>query len=639
MSTRQNPGMILTVTAYTAITVFLGVLLWKYPAAAILLPIFLCYEAVCLCLFILVKKKKLWIEEYSVRIRSHKCRCMLLTAFTDVFGLAAGEDTYILFDVLCCVDGIAICRDLISRVRVVIVLVRDASVQEAVILAEGSVQPTEGAGLKRKAACQRADVVVCPDDGKKPAWHDLLIFRNTAVVITLYILIGAFLPFLAQPLISDSTEESFDSSIFYSDDPSGERAKVISDNEEALEQRLKLISQAEERIILSTFEIDADSTGKMILAALMEAAERGVEVCLLVDGFPYLKEIWGNPYFLALAQMENMEMRVYNSIRPWAPWTFLGRLHDKYLIVDDIGYILGGRNTFNYFLGDQEGHKNYDWDVLVYTKEAGEENSLEQVLNYFTSVWDLPACRTLADNHFWNNNPSVVSAAEELHAVYEDMAAAHPDWLESTDYESITVPVNHIELISNPTHIFAKEPTAFYTITELMKEAEESVVFHTPYIICNEWMMERLAAICENVDSVTMMTNSVANNGNPFGASDYARNKEEILETGVQILEYDGGISYHGKCFVIDDRLSGIGSFNWDMRSVYIDTELMLVVDGEELAAMMREEMQQYEADSLIVIDADTSITPEGTQAQEVSTVRRIIYSLLDLFSWARFIT
>ncbi|MCD7750142.1 MAG: phospholipase D family protein [Lachnospiraceae bacterium] len=606
----------LTVMAYTAITVFLGVLLWKYPAAAILLPVFLCYEAVCLCLFILVKKKKAGVEAYTVRIRSHKYRCMLLTAFTDVFGLAAGEDTYFLFDVLCCVDGIAICRDLIFRVRIVIILVRENSVRETAILTEDF-----------------------PDGEAKPAWRDLAIFRNPAVVIMLYILIGAFLPFLAQPLISDSTEENFDSSIFYSDEPSGERAMVISDNEEALEQRLKLISQAQERIILSTFEIDADSTGKMILAALMEAAERGVEVCLLADGFPYLTEMWGNPCFLALARTENVEIRVYNSIRPWAPWSFMGRLHDKYLIVDDLGYILGGRNTFNYFLGDQEGHKNYDWDVLVYTKEAGEDNSLEQVLNYFTSVWNLPACRTLADNHFWDNNPSVVSAAEELHAVYEDMAASHPDWFESPDYESITVPVNHIELVSNPTHIFAKEPTAFYTITELMKEAEESVVFHTPYIICNEWMMERLDEICENADSVTMMTNSVANNGNPFGASDYARNKEEILETGMQILEYDGGISYHGKCFVIDDRLSGIGSFNWDMRSVYIDTELMLVVDSEELAAMMREEMQQYEADSLIVIDADTSITPEGMQAQEVSDFRKILYSLLDVFSWARLIT
>lgn len=35
-------------------------------------------------------------------------------------------------------------------------------------------------------------------------------------------------------------------------------------------------------------------------------------------------------------------------------------MHDKYLIVDDTAYILGGRNTFGYFLGSYEGHKNHD---------------------------------------------------------------------------------------------------------------------------------------------------------------------------------------------------------------------------------------------------------------------------------------
>ena len=41
-------------------------------------------------------------------------------------------------------------------------------------------------------------------------------------------------------------------------------------------------------------------------------------------------------------------------------------MHDKYLIVDDSLYLMGGRNVYDYFLGDQEGHKNYDRDVLVY---------------------------------------------------------------------------------------------------------------------------------------------------------------------------------------------------------------------------------------------------------------------------------
>ena len=40
-----------------------------------------------------------------------------------------------------------------------------------------------------------------------------------------------------------------------------------------------------------------------------------------------------------------------------------------------------------------------------------------------------------------------------------------------------------------------------------------------------------------------------ANNGNPFGAADYAKNRNRILETGIDIWEYEGGYSYHGKVF------------------------------------------------------------------------------------------
>ena len=49
------------------------------------------------------------------------------------------------------------------------------------------------------------------------------------------------------------------------------------------------------------------------------------------------------------------------------------------------------------------------------------------------------------------------------------------------------------------------------------------------------------------------MTNSVANNGTPVGATDYDMFKQKVLDTGVQILEYDQGVSYHGKCFVIGE--------------------------------------------------------------------------------------
>lgn len=469
--------------------------------------------------------------------------------------------------------------------------------------------------------------------------HRKVWILGGAAVVAVYLLAGALLPFAGHPQVQEATKESLNLANFYGEETSGERARIISDNGEALEERIRLISQAEEEIILSTFEFDADTSGKQILAALAEAAERGVKVSILVDGVPYMTAMWGNPYFLALARMENVEIRVYNPVRPWKPWGFMGRMHDKYLLVDDTAYILGGRNTYDYFLGDQPGYKNYDWDVLVYTQVAGEENSLIQVRDYFYSVWNLPQCRTLGKSFLWKNNPSVNRAQKELVNQGKTMHRETPGWYQAEDYSKTTFSVNRIQLVANPTHIFAKEPVVFYTITELMKQAREQVVFHTPYIICSDWMLERLKEICSQGNRVQMMTNSVANNGNPFGAMDYRKNKAKILDSGVEIMEYDGGISYHGKCFTVDNRISGVGSFNWDMRSAYLDTELMLVIDSQEVNQQLREEMQKYEEEALKVLDAERYQIPEGVTPRELTPEKEFRINFLEkVAGWARFL-
>ena len=131
-----------------------------------------------------------------------------------------------------------------------------------------------------------------------------------------------------------------------------------------------------------------------------------------------------------------------------------------------------------------------------------------------------------------------------------------------------------------------------------------------------------------------MMTNSVANNGNSFGATDYDMFKQKVLDTGVQILEYDQGVSYHGKCFVIGEELSAIGSFNWDMRSAYLDTELMLVVDSPELNQQMRKYMSEYEKDALTVTDLTTYDLKDGQVPRTISKKRKfrtIIMKPLDI--------
>lgn len=460
-----------------------------------------------------------------------------------------------------------------------------------------------------------------------------------AAAVVLYLILGAVLPFMRQPEITQETKQAVAAADYYGEDTLAERAAIISDNEQALAERIRLIAQAKERIVLSTFEFHADESGKAVLAALLAAAERGVSVSVLADGIPYLINMVGEEYFYALSSMDNAQIKIYNPVNPLQPWTVMGRLHDKYLIVDDFAYILGGRNTYDFFLGNTSPYKNYDWDMLVYTEHPGTCESLRQLSDYFWGIWDRKECVLYHDESSYQDRQSVIQAKDELRQRYERMQQEHPDWFLSDSYAAKTSPVRRISIVSNPTHIDVKEPVVYYTITELMKQAEEEVIFHTPYIIQNEFMTEQLRQICMRVPKVTMMTNSVANNGNPFGAMDYQKNKTDILDTGVRILEYESGYSYHGKCFVMDSRISAIGSFNWDMRSAYLDTELMLIVDSEEINTALRREMKVYEDRALTVVDNDTSIPPEGAQPMTIVPKKALMMRLIRTFAgWARFL-
>ena len=79
---------------------------------------------------------------------------------------------------------------------------------------------------------------------------------------------------------------------------------IIEKNPEALLQRVRLIRNAKEDIILSTFAFQSDESGKLILGALHDAADRGVHVRLLVDGMESWIDMEGNLFLWSIFPSE-----------------------------------------------------------------------------------------------------------------------------------------------------------------------------------------------------------------------------------------------------------------------------------------------------------------------------------------------
>ena len=194
-------------------------------------------------------------------------------------------------------------------------------------------------------------------------------------------------------------EAAAEAAVYTAESPGGETVRYISDNREAMALRLAMAEAAEEEIILSTFDFDADEPGCQLLSALLHAAERGVQVKVLVDGVSGWMDVYASPWFQALAAHPNAEVKIYNPITSLEPWRDMYRLHDKYFIVDGEMYLLGGRNSTDLFLGEGYPGQNLDSEVLVRRNEPRAGDSTEQLLSYFESIWALDECQTVAVTH------------------------------------------------------------------------------------------------------------------------------------------------------------------------------------------------------------------------------------------------
>ena len=454
------------------------------------------------------------------------------------------------------------------------------------------------------------------------------------LAILLYLIIGMLAPFAVQKKIGPE-ENLFHKEDFYAsgNEKCVDRAHVVEENAEALDLRLRMIKEAEERVILSTFDVREIKSCCVEVAAFCEAAERGIQIQIMVDGVSGLIRMEGNPFFYALSGHPNIEIRIYNSPNPLKPWTFHGRMHDKYVISDDKTLLLGGRNSFRYFLGGYDTKsRSYDREVLIYNtdyKKGAEKSVISQVETYFRSIWDGPYMKVFHDKESIYEKKKVRETVEKMEKKWDKVQEKYPQAYEPYSYEEHTVPIKKATLISGETHIYGKKPYVWDTLKNLMLNAKERVVLHTPYAVLDTPMEEGMKEIAENVDDFKMVINSVENGDNIVASSDYRIHKKDIIETGVELYEFDGGDSTHGKSVLIDNNMAIIGSYNLDMRSTYMDTELMLAIHGEEFCKELEGHMNVFHEKCRKVLDEKSYEVPEGVTVQEIPFIKEVILRVL----------
>ena len=152
-------------------------------------------------------------------------------------------------------------------------------------------------------------------------------------------------------------------------------------------------------------------------------------------------------------------------------------------------------------------------------------------------------------------------------------------------------------------------------------------MLQSPYVVPGEDLCALLAQLAAGPADCRVLTNSLASTPNLPAFSAYVQGRQSLLDTGAAFFEYQSTDAIHAKTYVVDGRLSAVGSFNLDPRSTYLDTELLLFIDSEDFAADLLAVQQRYFDRSLQVGPGGEYLPRDGVEAVPVSTFKRVLVS------------
>ncbi len=348
-------------------------------------------------------------------------------------------------------------------------------------------------------------------------------------------------------------------------------AMLVETGSESRDIRLALISSAEEHIRLGTYIFGVDESGKETMAALYQAAERGVQVDILTDGLLGVFNFHDDPLVHALGSHRNVHIYLYNPVDLLKPWNLNGRYHEKYLVADGAYALLGGRNVSDEFLVQDTPGYSYDLEVLL--KRTGGGISAVDLL---TERFDGVICSAFCSEAYGNGGGEQTEQAGEFLRTFSVRGGTELSGLP-------LVPVEKAVLLGSDFDPGDKTPDVMAGLKTLTEEVEHSLIWCSPYF-CPDEPMKQVLQECAELEACMMITNSAATGNNIIASADGVFHRGTLNQLPCQVWEVQSEYSMHTKALLIDESISVIGSFNADMRSAYLDTELMIALDSPELA-------------------------------------------------------
>ncbi|MCH2487937.1 MAG: phospholipase D-like domain-containing protein, partial [Erythrobacter sp.] len=292
-----------------------------------------------------------------------------------------------------------------------------------------------------------------------------------------------------------------------------------------------------------------DACGVKVRDALVRAAERGVDVSLAIDGFgsDKVEDEFFAPLVKAGGRFDRFQAK-------WSRRSLI-RNHQKLAIADRKRAMIGGFNVEQGYFAPPDQNGWHDLGLIV-------EGSAVETLDAWMDRLD-----------GW---------IEDDEAQFRSIVRTVKEWDGGVEGSGGAVRL----LIGGPTRHLSSWAQCVQRDLEKGRRLDMVMAYFSPPMK----LLRRIGRIAEEGETRLIMA-AKSDNGATIGATrslyDY------LLKKRARILEF-APCKLHMKIVVLDDAVY-LGSANFDMRSLYINLELMLRIEDRGLADRMRDFIAAHE--------------------------------------------
>lgn len=340
----------------------------------------------------------------------------------------------------------------------------------------------------------------------------------------------------------------------------GGKIQLYSDTPEILKSIARDVDAAKSSVLMEFYIWNEGGHADEVLEAVTRAAQRGVSCRILIDALG--ARPWWNgtqPSKMRAAGVDVRPALPVNLFRTFVGRTDL-RVHRKIVVIDGT---IGWTGSMNMV------------DPRFFKQDSGVGEWVDAMVRVQGNVVLSLATTMIGD---W-----VLETRESLDEISSQIGLRLVGAAGSADVQII------------PSGPGQTSDGLLQMILAMIHSAQNELVLTTPYLVPDDSLLRALrGAAASGVRVRLIVPEKVDSFMTRYASRSYY---DDLLDVGVEIYMYRGGL-LHTKSIVVDNSISLFGTVNLDMRSIWLNYEVALLVFDNEFGAQLRQLQQSYIADS-----------------------------------------